>query len=255
MKNMILALSLFFLLQGCATTLRLDPIASDGQQEIFQEGVKTLFSTKQSLVAIRPSTSTYLSTQRPTMVVSVLNGTETPFNFSTEDIMVFADGQPVRVFSYDELIAEIRTRQAWAALSVAMSGAAQSMNAANAGRTYHSGTYNTGYGYGSYSGYSYNPGAVQQAQAAANAQTIANMNVIKSQTDQALTELSATILKKTTVFPQMLHGGYIKLEYFSDSPSVNNVVVKVNAGGEIHEFKFSHIKVTQTPTMPTRNRE
>lgn len=242
------------LLQGCATTLKLDPVALDGQQEIFQEGTKTLISAKQSLVAIRPSSTTYQSDKRPTLVVSVLNGRDDQFNFSTEDIEVFANGHSVKIFTYDELVAEIKRQQAWAAVAVALSGAAQSISAANAGYTYHSGTFNSsyysnygysGYGYGSYSGYSYNAAAAQQAQAAVNAQTQANMAAISARTDQALNELGATILKKSTVFPQKIHGRYIKLEKLEVPEKVNEIVVKVNAGGEMHEFKFRHLKVEQ----------
>jgi len=96
--------------------------------------------------------------------VSVLNGTEKPFNFSTEDIDVYVDNKPIKVFTYDEPVAEVKRQRAFAAFAIALSGVAQSMNAANSGYTYHSGTYNSSYysnyGYSgcgscSYSGYSY----------------------------------------------------------------------------------------------------
>ena len=254
MRKIIFVFVLIFFLQGCATTLRLDPVATDGQQEIYQEGTKTLISAKNSLVAIRPSANTYQSSQRPTLVVSVLNGTEKPFNFSTENIDAYVNGKPVKVFTYDELVAEIKKQQAAAALAIALGGIAQSMNAANAGYTYHSGTYNSsyygnygysGYGSGSYSGYSYNPAAALQAQAAANNQMMTNMAAVKAQTNQALNTLSSTILKKSTVFPQQMYGGYIKLEKIQTPKATNNILVKINAGGEIHEFNFQLIKVTQ----------
>jgi hypothetical protein len=254
MRKIVFIFLLISFLQGCATTLRLDPVAIEGQQEIYQEGTETLISAKNSLVAIRPSTNTYQSVQRPTLVVSVLNGTKKPFNFSTEDIDVYANGKPVKVFTYDELVAEVKRQQACAALAVALGGVAQSMNAANAGYTYHSGTYNSsyysnygysGYGSGSYSGYSYNPAAALQAQAAANAQMLTNMTVIKSQTNQALNELGSIILKKSTVFPQKMHGGYIKLEKIQVPEAANNILVKINAGDETHEFNFQLIKVVQ----------
>lgn len=240
-------------LQGCATTLSLNPIAIEGQKEIYQEGTKTLISPKKSLVAIRPSTNTYQSVQRPVLVVSVLNGTDKPFNFSTEDIEVYVDNNPLKVFTYDELVAEVEKQRAFAAFAVALGGVAQSINAANSGYTYHSGTYNSsyysnygysGYGYGSYSGYSYNPSAALQAQSTANTQMLTNMAVIKSQTNQALNEIGSTILKKSTVFPQKIHGGYIKLDKIPVTKEINNISVKINAGGEIHDFNFQLMQVS-----------
>jgi len=254
MKQLISIIILGMLLQGCATTLRLDPQALDGQQEVFQEGVEAIISTKKALVAIRPSTNTYSSEVRPTFVVTVLNGTEEPFNFSTEDVQVFVDGQPQKVFTYDELVAEVKRRQAWAAFAAALSGAAQSMSAANAGYTYNSGTYNayaydnygnTAYGYGSYSGYTYNAAAAQQAQAAANAQTQANMRAIRNQTEQSLNALSATMLKKTTVLPHAWHGGYVTIDKIPNADKPHDIRVVVRAAGEEHEFLFKHYKVQQ----------
>lgn len=139
-------------------------------------------------------------------------------------------------------------------MAVALNGAAQSINAANAGNTYHSGTYNTSYygnntgyigsGYGSYSGYSYNPAASFQAQAAVNAQTQASMANIEAQTANSLNELSATILKKSTVFPQSIYGGYITLEKLPAPETTSEIVIKISFAGEEHEFIFEHTKVT-----------
>ena len=206
MHKIVFIFILISFLQGCATTLRLDPVAIEGQQELYQEGTKTLISPKNSLVAIRSSTNTYQSSQRPTLVVSVLNGTEKPFNFSTEDIDVYVDNKHVKVFTYDELVAEVKRQQTFAAIAIILGGVAQSMNAANAGHTYHSGTYNSsyysnygysGYGSGSYSGYSYNSAAALQAQSAANTQMLTNMAAIKSQTNQTLNQNTQTTNNKT----------------------------------------------------------
>lgn len=255
-KNMIPklggALLVISVLGGCASTLKLDPVASEDQQEVFQEGTEMIISSKTSVVAIRPSTNTYTSSLRPSLVVSVINRTNEQHVFSTENIEVFVNGESVKIYTYDELVAEIKRQQAWAAVAVALNGAAQSINAANAGRTYHSGTYNSSYfgnnafsgsGYGSYSGYSYNSAASIQAQATINAQTQASMANIQAQTTNSLNDLSATILKKTTVFPQGTHGGYITLDKLPAPDEVNNVIAKVTFAGEVHEFKLEHVAV------------
>ncbi len=157
-KNIaVLLLASSALFTGCASILKIDPQALEGQHEIYQDGVEVVLSSKISVVAIRPSTKTYTSDGRPTIIVSVLNGTEKPFNFSTENIQVHVDGIPHKVFTYDELVAEVERGQAWAAVAAAFSGAVDSMNAANAGYSYNSGTTNA-YAYDSYSYGAYGSG-------------------------------------------------------------------------------------------------
>lgn len=254
MKNLLTIAILGIFLQGCAATLKLDPRALAGQQEVFQEGVEAIISPKKALVAIRPSANTYSSESRPTIVVTVLNGIDETFNFSTEDVQVFVDGVPHKVFTYDELVAEVKRQQAWAELAVALDDVAQSMNADNAGYSYKSGSYNAtaydnygnrAYGYGTYSSYTYNAAAAQQAQAVANAQTQANMQAIRNQTAQSLSALSTTMLKKTTVLPHDWHGGYVTIEKIQNIDQQHEIRVVVRAVGEDHEFMFNHFKVQQ----------
>ena len=198
-------------------------------------------SAKNSLVTIRPSANTFQSEQRPSLVVSVTNGTDESYNFSSDDIRASVNGQSVKVFTYEELVAEVKSQQAWAILGAALGGAAQSYSAANSGYTYNSSYYGSGYGsnrYAPYSGYTYNSAAVQQAQAAANAQNQANMAAIKTETDTALNRLSSTILRKETVFPKKTFGGYITLDKFPVTDSANEVTLNVSVGGEMHQFKF-----------------
>ena len=254
MKKVLITLALSVLIVGCASTFKIDPQALEGQQEIYQDGVEAVLSPKISVVAIRPSTSTYTSDGRPKIIVSVLNGTDKPFNFSTENIRVNLDGEPHKVFTYDELVEEVKREQVWAAVAAALGGIADSMNAANAGHTYNSGTTNvyaydnygnSAYGSGTYSGYTYNAAAAQQAQAAANARTQANMEAINSRSEQSLNELSSTILKKSTVIPQTWHGGYVAIAKIPNSEQPHDIQVIVTIAGESHEFFLRHFKIQQ----------
>ena len=126
------------------------------------------------------------------------------------------------------------------------------MNAANVGYSYNPGTSNAyaynsysngAYGSGTYSGYTYNAAAAQQAQAAASARTQANMEAIYSRTEQSLNELGSTILKKTTIVPQMLHGGYVVIAKIPDPTRPHEIKVVVTTDGERHEFLLQHSKV------------
>jgi hypothetical protein len=241
MKKLFVLMLAISALQGCSTTLKLDPVTSGEQKEIFQGGTRTLISAKKSLVTIRPSANSYQSEQRPSLVVSVTNGTDESYNFSPNNISASVNGQSVKVFTYEELVAEVNRKQAWAVVAAALAGAAQSYSAANSGYTYNSSYYGSGYGgnrYAPYSGYTYNSAAVQQAQATTNAQNQANMAAIKTQTDEALNRLSSTILRKETVFPQKTFGGYITLDKFPVPDSANEVTLNVSVGGEVHQFKF-----------------
>ena len=253
MKKLIILMFAVGSLQGCAMTLKLDPVASGKQKEIFQGGIETLVSAKQSLVAIRPSSNSYQSVHRPSLVVSVTNGTDKPYNFGPKNISASINGKFVKVFTYDELVAEVKRKRAWAAVAAALNGVTRSMNAANAGHTYNSGTYNSsyngsgysGYGRGSYSGYTYNAAAAQQAQASANAQTQAEMATIKAQTDQALNQLASRMLRKETVFPKKTFGGYLTLDKLPVPESANEVIIKISVGGEVHQFTFMLSKVAK----------
>lgn len=252
MKNLLVITFLGALLQGCASTLQLDPLTLDGQQKVYQEGIETIISQKKSLVAIRPETKTYSSEARPTIIIAVLNGTKKPFDLSTEDVHVFVDGEPHKVLTYDELVAEVKRQQAWATVATALGGLAQSMNAANAGYTYNSGNYNSvaydnsgnkASEFGSYSGYTYNAAAAQQAQAAANAQTQADLEAIRNRAKQSINALRAKMLKKTTVFPQAWHVGYVAIEKIPATDHPRDIRVVIAAAREEHEFYFKHLKV------------
>ncbi len=250
MKKFFSILMSCTLLLGCVSTLKIEPLALDEQLEINQNGVETVISPKNALVAIRPLTNTYSTDARPTLVVSVLNGTEKPFNFSTENIRVFVDGTPHKIFTYDELVTEVQRLQVWGALS----GVAQPMNAANAGYSSSYGIPNvyvydkygdSAYESDSYSYYIRDAAAAQQAQADANAQAQANTQVIKNQTKLSLNSFSSAMLKKTTVFPQSWHGGFAIMAEIPNPTQPHLIAVIISAAGESHTFVLNHIKVEQ----------
>lgn len=250
-KILIIAIT-GLLLQGCVSTYKLDPQVQKGQQEVYQEGVETIISNKKAYIAVRSSTNTYTSENRPTIVVSVLNKTNKSFNFSTENIQVFVDGKAHKVFTYDELVEEIKTKQAWAAVATAIGGASKSYNASQAGYSYTTGSYNSyattnygtsAYGYGNYSSTTYNYAAAQQAREAANAQTQYEMQNINNQANASLSDLKATILKKTTIPPKGFHGGYVAFENIPDSDKPHDIKVLINVAGQQHKFVFNHFKV------------
>lgn len=249
-------LAIIVVTQGCATYGRISGNPLGNQKSVYKDGRKTLISVKQSTVAIAPETDTVTSGQRGNFVIAVNNGTNHEILFSTEDVTAYSktNGQrlALKVFSYDELVAEEKKRQAWAAVGAALQGAADSMNAANAGYSNTYGTYSgsayssygtSAYGYGTYSSTTYNYAAAQAAQNTAQANSEARFARLQAEGEANLSSLSARILKKETIFPEAWHGGIVKVELpaVSDQPQVIELVV--NVGGEIHEFRFTQEKV------------
>ncbi|QUS55790.1 hypothetical protein [Pseudovibrio brasiliensis] len=236
-------------LQACASTLSMSPKLQEGQKEVYDSGVATVISKKQNtIVALRPATSTYESTQRPEMIVSVFNRSAKEFNISTQNVKVLVDGKPAKIRTYEELVADVKRQQTMQAIAAAFAGAADSINAANSGYTYHSGSTsvygNNGYsGYGTYSGRTYNAAAANQAQAAASARSQANFTAIRQNAERSLINLSKTILRKTTVMPNGWEGGYIVFEKVEKSQEPHEITFLVETAGEVHEFTFDHNKM------------
>ena len=141
MKKIILVIAAAIGLQACASTLTMNPLPKNGQKEIYDSGVGTIISEKKgSVVALRPSASRYESTQRPQVILSVLNNTSKPFDISTSNIRVFVDGEPTKVFTYEELVAEVKRKQTMLAIAAGLSAVADGVNAANAGYSRQTGT-------------------------------------------------------------------------------------------------------------------
>lgn len=107
MRNLLyLAISLFFL-SGCSASLKMSPIASEGQDTFFEKGTESLRSTKKAIVELRPVQDGYKSEERNTFAISVYNATHNPFKFSTNNILASVNGQRLKVYSYEELVSEV----------------------------------------------------------------------------------------------------------------------------------------------------
>lgn len=258
MKTIIkpLLLMLFVTIQGCATYGKISGIPSEDQKSVFKDGRKTLISIKQNTVAIAPDTDTITSGQRGEFVLAVNNGTNNDILFSTDNVAahVTTNGQLIalKVFSYEELVAEEKERQAWAAVAAALQGTADSMNAANAGYSNTYGTYSgsaysnygtSAYGYGSYSSTTYNYAAAQAAQNAAQASSEARFARLEAEGEANLRNLGARILKKETIFPGAWHGGIIKVQLPEVSEQPQEFMLVIDVAEESHTFKFMQEKI------------
>jgi len=217
MKKIVIVFVLCLLMQGCvttSTTLKLDPQALGGQETISKDGVEAVVSQKKARVTIQPSAGTYTSNDLPTIVVSVYGGDET-FDFSTEDIRIFVDGNPHGIVPYDELVAQIEKREKTALKDLEMAndqrmrGAGSSVDAIN------------------HIKYQYQ----------------VDTEAVKSETKQSIRALDARMLKETTVSPRKEYSGQVTLEAIPDAAQPHEIKVIVTAAGEKHEFLLDQLKV------------
>jgi archaellum component FlaG (FlaF/FlaG flagellin family) len=216
MKKTIIAFVLCLLMIGCVTTstLKFDPQALDGQETISKDGVEAVISQKKVRVTIQPAVGTYTSQDRPTIVVSVYGGEEA-FNFSTEDIQVFVDGNPHGIIPYDELVKEIENRE---------KRKINRLKIENDKRRE---------GSGDSADLAYRVEQEYQSDVAA----------VKREARQSKKALDATMLKKTTVSPREECSGHVTMEKIPNPAQPHQVKVVVKAAGEEHEFLLNHLKV------------
>lgn len=239
-------------LQGCATYGSLTAVPSRGERSVFQDGQNTIISTQLNTVAVTPRSNRIKSGDQGAFVIAVHNGLTNDLVFSTENVSasdtVNGRVEALHVYTYDQLVAQEKRRQAWAAFAVALAGATDSINAANAGYSHTYGTYSgsayasngvSAYGYGNYSSTTYNYAAAQAAQNVANANTSARFAALAEQGQENLRALSSAILKKQTVFPGTWYGGVVMVSLPSVTSTRQQVRLDVEVGGEHHEFLYN----------------
>lgn len=121
----------------------------------------------------------------------VMNHGDTPFNFGPENVTAkLADGTPVAIITYEQLVREEKRRQTWAAVAAGLAAASNSMAAANSGYYHGTGTYSgstfgtfgstpyqsSTFGTATVSGYDY--GQAQVAQSIANQQNPSQLRTL-----------------------------------------------------------------------------
>lgn len=230
---------------------------SGGERSIYQDGQNTLTSTQLNTVSVTPRSNRIKSGDQGAFVIAVHNGLADDFVFSTENVtardLVNGKAGALHVYNYGELVAQEKRRQAWAAFAVALAGAADSINAANAGYSHTYGTYSgsayasngvSAHGYGSYSSTTYNYAAAQAAQNDANANTSARFAQLAEQGQENLRALSSTVLKKQTVFPDTWYGGVVMVALPSVTSTLQQIRLDIEVGGEHHEFIYNLEKVS-----------
>ena len=272
MKKLLTAWVVAASLSGCTTYGYLQPLPSENQDSGYADGNPSITSKMTNLVQVVVP-STFESGERMRIFVQTGNAGKETYGFdtyyisaeNTDNLDVWST---LHVYSYDELVAEEKSRQMWAAIAVALSGVSRSLAATNAGYSYNNGTYSGAYngnyngniysGYGSanyggtyggtyggsWSSVTYNPYIAQMAQENAQAQTNAEMQSLMESGNRAMAALGRSILKYNTVSPGSFCGGQVEIDapkVYSDK--LTNFRIVAGAGGEYHSFLFRVGKV------------
>lgn len=247
MKKIILATcaAISLLLSGCASQLSIQAQPKAEHQTFYSAGQPVMVSNKQYSVAVSQSSSLAMSNESLSFLVYLTNTYNEPVNFGPRNITASFNGQPITVFTHEEVIAKMERERNAQMLSAALAGLGQSMSAT--GQQQHFGTassqyYGTqgyaGHGTGMYSGTTYNPTAAALAQSNIQAQAQQNISGISQRHNQEIASARAVLLATQTVYPGNRHGGYIRTGQLNGSSASGTLNLTVTVEGEQHSFQF-----------------
>ena len=175
--------------------------------------------------------------KRSSIQVLVMNQGDKPFNFGPENVTAaLADGTPVAIVTYDQLMHEEKKRETWRAVFAGLA-------AMNSGRSYGTATY-SGSTFGSigttpYS--SFTSGTASVSTYNSGAAAVENQIIFDrlASTNAASRDALKANIRTTTVDPQQMFGGTVMFELpkaarASKTDVPINFVVTIN--GEQHRF-------------------
>ncbi len=240
-------------LAGCATSDRVDLIAGDSQEAIVRNGAPALVSRKRHLVMLSANARAMQSHARPSFTVAIRNMGTRPETLTMASFTAASRVGPnqvagLRIYQYEDLVKEEQNRQTVRAVATALSGAANTISAANAGYVTTTGSISgNAYGQpysGTYSSTTYDPYRAQMARQAAAAQTASDFATLRAEGEANLARLNATILKDHTVMPGEWYGGVIVLDVpLKDQNGSAEYTLTLPFGGEVHEFRIRQARM------------
>ena len=251
MRTILLSFCVLFGLIGCQTTTSINLVPTSNQEASFVEGQTAIKSTlPDSTVIVSSAFKEIENGSRIDVVVNVNNTSSESFILDTSSFQITSDSTgPLKVYSYDELVAEQKKKEAASTALAAFAGAMDMMAASYSGYQTTTGTY-SGSTYGSYGGSAYTSGtytattynsaAAQQAINNASNRTTANLQNIQQTSAATLQNLKSNILKKTTMEPGMWYGGITRF----DAPELQKgeqrfYTLSISLGKETHTFQLT----------------
>lgn len=246
-RIIVFVLSLAVLLiQGCVTvkSYRLTPEVLSGQKVNEQQGVKRIVSNKKAgAVYVRSSRDTYTQDDYPAIEVGVFS--EKSFDFSPDDIKIFVDGNPHKIMTIDEMVADIKERYTAGVETIKKRNDEKIRQAVDSSKKTPSDpavfspsdldSANTpGQSYKSQYKYDFKSIGETNQQAASAAD--AEIKMLKEETEKELKTILAVYHVSATVPANKWHPGEVKLQKLADPSKPHDIKVIVKAVDEEHEF-------------------
>ncbi|MPZ58886.1 MAG: hypothetical protein GEU91_20815 [Rhizobiales bacterium] len=218
--------------------------AGPGQQAIMRDGRPALISQKtSSLVMIRPALRQFPSGARPVFVVGIRNLTGAPLDFLLRNVAVTQTAGtaavPMKVFSYEDLVAEERTRQVVAALLVGAAAGANTALASQAGYRRTTTTVHAPTGSYSYQTATYSPSAAVAGQRRALRQNARVLNAAIKDGHASLATLEREVIKDNTLMPGEWYGGTLHVQspaHAEGATAPKRYSIAMMVGSERHDI-------------------
>lgn len=221
----LVAVSLAGCVTGQTTAFRQGP----GQMALVRDGRPSISSQKaKTAVILAPAARQTAVGVRPTLVVAIQNRSSQPTTFRLAAVKATQvggsnDGAELKVYSYDELVAEEQSRRVAAAILVGLAAGANAAAAANSSRNPYINNWN------------------QHVAARQNADLAAS---VAAQGEVNMAVLEQTIIKDNTLMPGEWYGGVMQIQAptTTDIATPTAYALDIEIGGEHHVFD-----VTQNP--------
>ncbi len=229
MSKKISAVALAILLAGCVTGQTTSFRAGAGQIALVRDGRPSVASDKaKTSVVLVPSARQAPVGARSSLVVAIQNRSAQPLTFRLAGVHAEqrsgeADGRSLKVFTYEDLVAEEQARQVAAAILVGVAAGANAAAASHSSR---------------------NPYVSAWNQHVATRENSEMMSSVAAQGSLNLATLEKTIIKDNTLMPGEWYGGVMQIEPPATSgPEQSSAYsLDIEVGGEHHVFE-----VTQNP--------
>lgn len=236
--RMLFFLYVSTLLTACATPVtNVEPVPLKGQSLIFQAGNGLVNSIAQnSMVALQAGSQTLSSDQHLVLVVGVFNSSPQSFDVSPENIEVLVNGHSAKLETREDRVTSAKRKRFGQILLMSWATAGDRDRANAAGYSSHEGTIRSGGQTATYSGTTYNPEVASQAQTEALARNQSMASSINSKADASIASFDAMSFMKTTLPPNAAYTGAVTLADKLQISTSADVNIRVNAGGDVHEF-------------------
>jgi hypothetical protein len=230
---------------ACAQTEVARFQARDGQQALVRDGRPAIVSRRgSSLVLVSPATRQFKAGKRSAYVVAINNLSAGPIDFTVGNLWVaqLVGGQVtnrLRLYTYEDLVSEERTRQIVAGVAAGLAAGANAYSAANAGYYNANATVYGPRGVSNVNISGYDPAAAQIAQARAAAQNDAMIASIIETGRRNLDALERSVIKDNTLLPGEWYGGQV---VFDPPKNVEgkNIVISIQVGSDLHQVEVTH---------------